>query len=406
MPSCCAALRKSAMPGFSNMIAPHSVHAPRGVARPHDNPYARPICRFEGGPSMIRTVLATMFALAVVVPGGAQAQYYKGKTIIMIVNYPPGGPTDIEGRIVAQHLPEHIPGHPTIVVKNIGGGSGLLGSNELGNATPDGLTIGFFTLDVMAELTDNPSVRTHFSDFVLMAGVESPLVVYMRKDTPPGINVPADLMQAKDFKALSLNAQNINSINQDLSLDLLGLKYQPIPAYRGLKEVETAILQNTGQMANTSLSGWLGSAAPSMRDIVIPLWQLAPRGKDGDYPRSRSLPNMPTFEEFYADVTGGKPLAGDFRYQAMRAASDPQLAMFRVAAMPPKSPADVVARMRGAFDELWQDQDFLAGYAKVLATKPIMVSGADGQGILADLGKVPRQIKDFLITYTNRVTEK
>ena len=116
---------------------------------------------------------------------------------------------------------------------------------------------------------------------------------------------------------------------------------------------------------------------------------------------------MQTFEEFYASVTGGnKPLAGDFRYQAMRAASDPQLAMFRVAAMPPKSPADVVATMRAAFDELWQDQDFLAGYAKVLATKPIMVSGADGQGILADLGKVPRQIKDFLVTYTNRVTEK
>ena len=355
---------------------------------------------------MKRAMLATLLALAALVPASAQAQYYKGKTITMIVNYPPGGPTDIEGRIVAQHLPDHIPGHPTIVVKNIGGGSGLLGSNELGDATPDGLTIGFFTLDVMAELTDNPSVRTHFSDFVLLAGVESPLVAYIRKDTPPGINVPADLMKAKDFKALSLNAQNINSINQEISLDLLGLKYQPIPAYRGLKEVETAILQNTGQMANTSLSGWLGSAEPSMRDIVIPLWQLAPRGKDGSYPRSRSLPNMQTFEEFYASVTGGKSLAGDFRYQAMRAASDPQLAMFRVAAMPPKSPADVVAAMRSAFDELWQDQDFLAGYAKVLATKPIMVSGADGQGILADLGKVPRQIKDFLINYTNRVTEK
>ena len=175
---------------------------------------------------MTRTMLATLIALAALVPASAQAQYYKGKTITMIVNYPPGGPTDIEGRIVAQHLPDHIPGHPTIVVKNIGGGSGLLGSNELGDATPDGLTIGFFTLDVMAELTDNPSVRTHFSDFVLLAGVESPLVVYMRKDTPPGINVPADLMKAKDFKALSLNAQNINSINMEMSLDLLGIQYQ------------------------------------------------------------------------------------------------------------------------------------------------------------------------------------
>src|SRR5580698_8258450 len=235
---------------------------PFGVATWQDIPYAGPV---EGGPFMTRTMLATLLALAGVVPGGAQAQYYKGKTIIMIVNYPPGGPTDIEGRIVAQYLPAHIPGHPTIVVKNIGGGSGLLGSNELGDATPDGLTIGFFTLDVMAELTDNPSVRTHFSDFVLLAGVESPLVAYIRKDTPPGINVPADLMKAKDFKALSLNAQNINSINQELSLDLLGIQYQAIPAYRGLKEVETAILQNKGQMANTSLSGWHGSADPTIR---------------------------------------------------------------------------------------------------------------------------------------------
>jgi hypothetical protein len=355
---------------------------------------------------MTRTMLAMLIALAVVFPARAQAQYYKSRTITMIVNYPAGGPTDIEGRIVAQHLPEHIAGHPTIVVKNIGGGSGLLGSNELGNATPDGLTIGFFTLDVMAELTDNPSVRTHFSDFALIAGVESPLVVYMRKDTPPGINVPADLMKAKDFKALSLNAQNINSINQELSLDLLGIKYQPIPAYRGLKEVETAILQNIGQMANTSLSGWLGSAEPTMKDIVIPLWQLAPRGKNGSYPRSRSLPNMPTFEEFYAGVTGAKSLAGDFRYQVMRAACDPQLAMFRVAALPPKSPSEIVTVMRSAFDELWQDQTFLADYARVIATQPIMISGREGQEILADLGKVPRPVKDFLINYTNRITEK
>jgi hypothetical protein len=186
----------------------------------------------------------------------------------------------------------------------------------------------------------------------------------------------------------------------------LGIKYQPIPAYRGLKEVETAILQNIGQMANTSLSGWLGSAEPTMKDIVIPLWQLAPRGKNGSYPRSRSLPNMPTFEEFYAGVTGGKSLAGDFRYQVMRAACDPQLAMFRVAALPPKSPADMVATMRSAFDALWQDQTFLADYARVIATQPIMISGREGQEILADLGNVPRPVKDFLINYTNRITEK
>src|SRR6266545_2352080 len=241
----------------------------------------------------------------------AFAQFYKGKTINMIINYPAGGPTDIEGRIVAQHLPTHIPGNPTVVVRNVGGAGGIIGSNQLGEAPPNGETIGFFTLDVIAQMVGNSNLRTSYSDFVLIAGIECPLVVYMRKDTPPGVNVAADLMKTRDFKALSLGAQNVNTISQSLSLDLLGIKYQPIPAYRGLKEVETAILQNIGQLANSSLSGWSGSVEPTMGHVVIPLWQLSPR-KSGAYPRTRALPDMQTFEEFYAGVRGGKPLTGNF----------------------------------------------------------------------------------------------
>ena len=185
---------------------------------------------------------------AAVLPGSAIAQFYKGKTISMIVNYPAGGPTDIEGRIVAQHLPTHIPGSPTVVVRNVGGAGGLIGSNQLGDAAPNGDTIGFFTLAMNDQLLGNSAMRTRYSDFVLIAAVESPLVVYMRKDTPPGVNVAADLLKTKDFKALSLNVQNTNSLNMALALELLGLKYQAVPAYRGLKDVETAILQNIGQM--------------------------------------------------------------------------------------------------------------------------------------------------------------
>src|SRR6185436_12004173 len=186
----------------------------------------------------------------------------------------------------------------------------------------------------------------------------SPLVVYMRKDVPPGVNVAADIMKTRDFKALSLNAQNANTMNMTLALDLLGLKYQAVPAYRGLKEVETAILQNIGQVANSSLSGWAGSVEPTMGHVVIPLWQLSPR-KNGAYPRSKALPNMQTFEEFYAQVQLGKPLAGDFKYQVLRAIGDPQLAMFRVAMMPPKSSGEAVAIMRSAFVEMWKSPQFL-----------------------------------------------
>ena len=212
-------------------------------------------------------------------PKRAFAQFYKGKTITMIINYPAGGPSDIEGRIVAQHLPGHIAGKPTIVIRNVGGAGGVIGANQLGEAPPNGETMGFFTLDIIAQIVGNPAIRVSYTDFVLIAGVENPLVVYARKDTPPGLHAATDIMQAKDFKALSLNVQNSNTVNLALMLDLLGLKYQAVPAYRGLKEVETAVMQNLGQMASTSLPGWTGSIEPTMSDIVPAVVAIGARAR-------------------------------------------------------------------------------------------------------------------------------
>ena len=356
---------------------------------------------------MLRKALIglALMALGTVIPHAASAQFYKGKTITMIVNYPAGGPTDLEGRIVAQHLPAFVPGHPNVIVKNIGGAGGLVGSNELGQTAANGDTMGFFTLDVPSQILSNPALRTPYSNFVYIAGVESPLVVYMRRDTPPGIKVAADLMKTNSFKALSLNAENTNTLNMDLSLDLLGVKYEPIPAYRGLAEVQTAILGNIGQMANSSLSGWTGSIEPSMANVVLPLWQLSPP-RNGGYPRSKALPNMPTFEEFYASVHPGKTLSDQLAYRAMRAVDDPQLKMFRVALMPPKTPDDVAATMRSAFTAMWKDPQFLADYSKVIKTEPILVTAQDGQAILAGLKDVPPEIKAYLAKYIANMTSK
>jgi tripartite-type tricarboxylate transporter receptor subunit TctC len=351
---------------------------------------------------MPRKGLVIVVALAALFSGTAHAQFYKGKTITMIINYPAGGPTDIEGRIVAQHLPVHIAGKPNIIIKNVGGAGGVIGTNQLAEAAPNGEIMGFFTIDVVAQLLGNPALRVNYADFEMIAGVEEPLVAYARKDTPPGLKVATDIMQAHEFKALSLNAQNSNTINQALSLDLLGLKYRPIPAYRGLKEVETAILQNEGQMANTSLPGWTGSVEPTMGQLVIPLWQVAPRGKDGSYPRSPALPDLPTFEEFYMSVKGGKKPSG-FTYEVLRTSTDPMVGMFRTALMPPKTPSDAVALMRAAFVDLWKNPEFIRDYSNVIKTKPIFVSGEQAQDIVAALSRVKPEIKAFLLDYSNRL---
>ena len=86
---------------------------------------------------------------------------------------------------------------------------------------------------------------------------------------------------------------------------------------------------------------------------------MAPRSADGAYRRSKALPDLPTFEEFYASVHPGKKLEGTLAYEALRAFSNPQLAMFRIALAPPGTPPETIATLRAAFIELWKNKAFL-----------------------------------------------
>ena len=128
--------------------------------------------------------------------------------------------------------------------------------------------------------------------------------------------------------------------------------------------------------------------------------------KNGAYPRSKALPNMPTFEEFYAQVMPGKSLAGNKTYEALRTVGDPQLAMFRVVLLPPQASEDATAVMRAAFIDLWKDQKFLADYSKVIKTEPILVTGKEGQAVLTGLGTIRDEMKEFIVTYTNSLTNR
>lgn len=356
---------------------------------------------------MARCVLLVvgLVVLTLLGQGAAQAQPYKGKTVTMIVNYPPGGPTDLEARVVAKHLPSHIPGNPTIVIRNVGGGNGIIGSNQLGEAPGDGTTIGFFTLNATGQILDSSSMKTKYSDFVLVGGFQSPLVVYMRKDTPPGIRVPADLMAAKDFNALSLNVQSLNTLNQTLALDILGVRYQPMPAYRGLREVETAILQNIGHLANSSLSGWAGSVEPTMGHLVLPLWQLS-APVNGKYVRSTALPDLQTFEEFHAQVKPGQSLAGNLMYEVLRTISDVQLTMFCVTMMPPNTAPEAVSAMRKAFENLRTDSQFIGDYTKVTKRAPALVTEPEGRDVLGKVGFVRDDVRNFLVSYVDKLGKR
>ena len=74
----------------------------------------------------------------------AQENFYKGKTIRLIVGLAPGGGFDAYSRVIARHIGKHIPGNPTTVVDNMPGAASLLAANYVYKAAkPDGLTMVF-----------------------------------------------------------------------------------------------------------------------------------------------------------------------------------------------------------------------------------------------------------------------
>lgn len=342
-----------------------------------------------------KIALSVIAAVAVLCAGPATAQFYKGKRVTMLINYGAGGPTDIEGRIVARYLANHVPGKPTIIVKNMGGGGGMIASNFLGEvAKPDGMTFGFFTWNVLAGMIGDPGLRVKYDKFGFIAGIANPVVFYARKDTAPGLKSGADLMKASGFKACSLNARNTNTVQQALAFDMLGLTYKAVPGYRGLKKVEAAVLKGECQAANSSLPGWKGSIQPTMGKEVVPIFQLVAPDKNGKITRTPAIGDIPTFEEYYARHKGGKP--SGMQYTALRQIVDSFMAMFRTTFAAPGAPKESVAALRDGFRSLWKDATFLANYEKRVKNRPSLIVGDEGERRIAALSNIdPKLAKYF-----------
>src|SRR2546423_655332 len=93
-----------------------------------------------------RSRLACLSLLVVVLGASSlalgQDDFYRGKTIRIVVGYSPGGGFDTYSRAIARHIAKHIPGRPAVIVENMPGAAGLIAANSIyRTGRPDGLTI-------------------------------------------------------------------------------------------------------------------------------------------------------------------------------------------------------------------------------------------------------------------------
>src|SRR5882724_12243259 len=121
-------------------------------------------------------ITAMLTAPTLTAPASAQADFYSGKTIELIVSTGVGGGLDANARVVARHLANHIPGQPGIVVKNMPGAGHIRAANYVfAQAPKDGSTIAtFIPIFVMAQVLERSrSIQFNSAQFNWLASTSS-----------------------------------------------------------------------------------------------------------------------------------------------------------------------------------------------------------------------------------------
>jgi tripartite-type tricarboxylate transporter receptor subunit TctC len=125
-----------------------------------------------------------LLALTGVAHAQAQSQGYPNRSINVVVPFPAGGPSDVVARIVTEHMSKTL--GQSLVIENVGGAGGTLGSGRVAAATPDGYTLlaGSMGSHVAAPVL-TPNIKYSASDFVPIGPTaHSPAIIVAKKDFP------------------------------------------------------------------------------------------------------------------------------------------------------------------------------------------------------------------------------
>jgi tripartite-type tricarboxylate transporter receptor subunit TctC len=223
---------------------------------------------------------SAVIAATVAVSGAAyaQADFYKGKTIEMIISTGVGGGLDTNARMVARYLSKHIPGNPTIVAKNMPGAGHVRAANYIYNQAPkDGTTIGtLIPAFVMAQVLDRTdAIQFDAAKMNWLASTSaSNSTVYVWKDT--GVNTVEDAKK-KSVVMGGTGAGSYTTLYPLIMNHLLGTQFKIVSGYNSTAEVRLAMERGEVQGKVGSTWGSLNSGPSEhwVRDkIVTPIVQL------------------------------------------------------------------------------------------------------------------------------------
>lgn len=327
--------------------------------------------------------------------------YYKGRRLTLIVNYAAGGPTDIEARLFAKFLPRHIEGSPSLLVQNMDGAGGLIGTNYLGEIAPkDGTALGYLSGATWRYINDRTQRRVDFKTYEFIAYQPGTTVYFARADIAPGLRAATDFGHAEGVISGGLGADNAKDLLLRLTLDMLGLRYKYVTAYRGSQAARLALQQNE--------INFYAESPPSYRSLIEPTLvksgEVIPLFYDPSYDgETFRVPNqmqgvpMLSFPDFFEKVKGHRP-SGQL-WDVYRAIIAVNGAMQRLIVMPPGVPPEASTAISQAVARLNLDKDYAEEADRTLGYVPEFVVGPDVNARVRKQLSLAPGTREFLEAY-------
>ncbi|MEA2904449.1 MAG: hypothetical protein QOI12_1836 [Alphaproteobacteria bacterium] len=322
-------------------------------------------------------LVTAMGAALAAVPAHA-ADVYAGKTIELVVGGDAGGGYDIYARAVGRHIHRHIPGSPTVVVKNMPGAGSTRAGIYISTVAPkDGNSMGALMPGAIIGplLDEKPNLQFDPTKVIYIGTADSGTRVCVTFETSK-IKTFEDAQKAKTVAGATA-AGGATRDYAYLHNHTAGAKFEVVSGYAGTSEISLAM--ERGEVDGTC--GWDWSSFKSqkrdwVRDKKVNL--LVQVALDPE-PELTSM-GVPSIWKFVKDSE---------RKVAELVVS--QQVFMRSFVMPPGTPAEQVAILRKAFDETVKDPQFLADAEKSkLSITPI--SGARVQEVIESLYAMPKEL--------------
>ena len=226
---------------------------------------------------------------------GAQAPYFQGKTIRIVVGYPAGSAHDNWARMIAPQLTKHIPGNPATVVQVMPGAGSMTATNYIYSvAKPDGLTLGVNNAALYFEqLLKKKEVQFDWSKFTWVGSTTptSP-ILYMWANAP--YKTIHDVRAATVAPKCGVTGTgNTGYYLPKLLEQTIGAKFQLVTGYQGGADIELAVERGEVQCRAFTIQVFFGREPFHTWRSKNQVRVLVYGGKKRD-PR---LPDTPLFSE-------------------------------------------------------------------------------------------------------------